>query len=200
MPGEAPEAADLAAVLAPILKPDRQFNLVLLGEAQEAVLNGRPVADELRVAYEAVRGHPALGGRCLMAARRKYNEHMAEQVRAHGGMIITDRFHGGRRVERTVERFPRRTSDPSNPVARPRTRARSRGAGRPAARRAAGNRSGSDPGEDGPSEPSRETPAEQIARRFRRLEAFVARHGLDWWDHHTDPPADLDALDCEVSS
>ena len=71
--------------------------------------------------------------------------------------------------------------------------ARSRGAGHPAvkgASRRSSGRSGDSGSDDGPSsEPPKETPAELVARRFRELDAFVERHGLDYWDRHTDPPA-----------
>ena len=70
--------------------------------------------------------------------------------------------------------------------------ARSHGAGRPAvkgASRRASGRSGDSGSDDGPSSKPQKTPAELVARRFRELDAFVERHGLDYWDRHADPPA-----------
>lgn len=32
------------------------------------------------------------------------------------------------------------------------------------------------------------TPAEIVAERLRILEEFVARYGMDYWDHHDVPP------------
>ena len=84
------------------------------------------------------------------------------------------------------------TEDVSTADLSPQRRDRALSAGRPghgAARRSS-QRSGDSGSDDGPSsEPPKETPAELVARRFRELEAFVERHGLDYWDRHTDPPA-----------
>jgi hypothetical protein len=54
---------------------------------------------------------------------------------------------------------------------------------RPGARRVTtGARAGPSDDPDLGDEPPRETPAEQVARRLRQLEAFVAEHGLTYWD------------------
>jgi hypothetical protein len=60
-----------------------------------------------------------------------------------------------------------------------------RPAGRGASQRSSA-KSGDSGSDDGPL-PPRETPAEQVARRFRELDEFVERHGLDYWDRHTAP-------------
>jgi hypothetical protein len=124
----------------PILaKSGDAIDPIKLGRIEQAYRCGEPLTPEEEDARNAVLEHP-MGALWLSRSAIRYAEHLAEQVRIHGGEIITETYRSGRRVSRRVQRF-------AAPSAAPATRAR--GAGRPRAQATRSSARSGDSGSDG---------------------------------------------------
>jgi hypothetical protein len=119
-----------------------------LGAIEQAHRTGEELTSEQEDARNAVLEHP-MGALWLSRSALQYDAYLAEQVRIHGGEIVSETYRWGRRVERTVQRFPGAQVQPQL-----------QGEARPGVRRSSQRscaRSGDSPGDDGPSDepPSR---------------------------------------------